>query len=156
MPRTVRCQGAIVQDHQLLLIQHREHASGRGYWVLPGGGQEANESEEDCVVREMREETGLEVQVERLLLDEPAIPVIVYQRRKTYLCRVLGGQATPGFEPEVEVAEAYGIVAVQWFDLRDPATWEPQVLKDATTVRQLRKIQAALRYAAADDGDHLT
>jgi 8-oxo-dGTP pyrophosphatase MutT (NUDIX family) len=143
MSRIVRCQGAIVQDHQLLLIQHREHASGRGYWVLPGGGQEDGEGEEDCVAREMREETGLEVQVKRLLLDEPAIPVIVYQRRKTYLCRVLGGKAAPGFEPEVEVAELYGIVAVQWFDLRDPTTWEPQVLEDAITLRQFSGNEAS-------------
>jgi hypothetical protein len=37
MPRIVRCQGAIVHAHQLLLIQHREHASGNAYWLLPGG-----------------------------------------------------------------------------------------------------------------------
>jgi 8-oxo-dGTP diphosphatase len=105
MTRTVRFQGAIVHEHQLLLIQHREHASGHSYGLLPGGGQEEGESEEDCVVREMREETGLEVQVERLLLDEPAVPVVVYQRRKTYLCRIMGGAAAPGYEPEEEVAE---------------------------------------------------
>src|SRR6185369_10431159 len=69
MARIVRYQGAIVQDHQLLLIQHREHASGRGYWVIPGGGQEGAESEEACVRREMLEETGLEVAVERLLFE---------------------------------------------------------------------------------------
>ena len=154
MRRTVRCQGAIVQDHQLLLIQHREHASGRGYWVLPGGGQEDGEGEEDCVVREMREETGLEVQVERLLLDTPDYPGGAYQRLKTYLCRVLAGQAAPGYEPEVEAAELYGIVAVKWFDLRDPATWEPQALADPLTLSTLRRIQAALGYAAAEDGGH--
>jgi len=156
MPRIIRYQGAIVQDHQLLLIEHREHASGQSHWLLPGGGQEDGESEEDCVVREMREETGLDVAVERLLLDDPDYPGGAYQRLKTYLCRVLAGQAAPGYEPEVEAAELYGIVAVKWFDLRDPATWEPQVRQDPLTVATLRRIQAALGYAAAEDGGHWT
>ena len=112
MTRTVRYQGAIVHEHQLLLIQHREHATGRGYWVIPGGGQEAGESEEECVRREMREETWQDVVVERLLFDVPAAVRGVYQRRKTYLCRVIGGEAAPGYEPELDAAENYGIVAV--------------------------------------------
>ncbi len=143
----MRCQGAIVQADQLLLIQHREHASGRGYWVIPGGGQEGDETEAACVVREMREETGLEVQVERLLLDEPDARG-VYQRRRTYLCRVLGGTAAPGYEPEMDASEFYGIVAVQWFDLRDPAGWEAQVRGDAITLPQLQRLRAALGYPA--------
>lgn len=149
MGRTVRCQGAIVHDHQLLLIQHRHHADGRSYWLLQGGGQEAGESEEDCVVREMREETGLDVQVLRRLLDEPDQRGY-YQRRRTYLCAVLGGQAAPGYEPEVDAAEEYGIVAVQWFDLRDPHSWEAQVWQDPITAPTVRQIRAALGYAAAE------
>ncbi len=57
--RTIRYQGAIIRDDHLLLIKHREHESGREYWILPGGGRESDESEEDCVKRELQEETGL-------------------------------------------------------------------------------------------------
>ena len=148
MARTIRCQGAIVHDHQLLLIQHREHASGLAYWVIPGGGQEDDETEEACVVREMREETGLEAAVERLLLDVPDGRG-AYQRRRTYLCRVLGGAAAPDYEPELEAAEEYGIVAVHWFDLRDPAGWEPLMVTDAITWPQMSRVLAALGYAPA-------
>ena len=152
MPRVVRCQGAIVREHQLLLIQHREHATGHSYWVIPGGGQEAGESEEDCTRREMLEETGLEVAVERLLFEVPSQGGEVYQRRKTYLCRVVGGQAAPGYEPELEVAEEYGIAAVQWFDLRDPSTWEPAMRADKLTLDTVRRVQAALGYAPDASG----
>ncbi|MEZ4733881.1 MAG: NUDIX hydrolase [Caldilineaceae bacterium] len=71
--RHTRYQGAIIQDDKILLIRHTEHASGRSFWVIPGGGREAGESEMACVAREMREETNLVVQVERLLV-EMAIP----------------------------------------------------------------------------------
>ena len=71
MTRITRYQGAIIRDHHILLIQQTEHASGRSYWLLPGGGIEPDETEEDCVQREMWEETGLHVHVQCLLLDEP-------------------------------------------------------------------------------------
>lgn len=100
LKRVCRYQAAIVrEDHHILLIQHREHASGRTYWVVPGGGLEDGESEEECVCREAREETNLEVDVVRLLIDEPAIGGTVYERWKTYLCRVVSGEASPGTSP---------------------------------------------------------
>ena len=72
--RSTRYQGAIIRDHQILLIKQTEHASGRSYWLLPGGGIEPDETEERCVQREVLEETGLHVLVQDLLLDEPASP----------------------------------------------------------------------------------
>jgi 8-oxo-dGTP diphosphatase len=58
----VRCVGAVIHDPtgRLLLIQ-RGHDPHRGLWSLPGGRIEAGESPEEAVVREVREETGLEV-----------------------------------------------------------------------------------------------
>ena len=47
-PRT-RYQGVILKDSRVLLIRHQEHASGRDYWIIPGGGRLDGESEEDCV-----------------------------------------------------------------------------------------------------------
>ena len=49
MTRRIRYQGAIVRDDHLLLIKHREHTSGHAYWVIPGGGREEGETEEECV-----------------------------------------------------------------------------------------------------------
>jgi 8-oxo-dGTP diphosphatase len=144
--RVIRYQGAIVRDHHLLLIRHREHAGGHSYWVLPGGGIEPEEDELACVRRELREETHLEVQVDRLLLDEPAEPGAVYRRYKTYLCRVSGGEAHPGHEPEVEAAETYAIDAVAWFDLRDERGWDPSMTADPITYPVVQRIRAALGY----------
>lgn len=43
----------------------------RGEWELPGGRPEPGEPFEDCLVREVREETGLDVVVNRLLGSTP-------------------------------------------------------------------------------------
>jgi 8-oxo-dGTP pyrophosphatase MutT (NUDIX family) len=147
--RTIRYQGAIIRDHHILLIQQTEYATGRSYWLFPGGGIEPDETEEACVQREMQEETNLRVQVQSLLLDELATPGGIYQRRKTYVCHVLEGDAQPGYEPEPEFAGTYGITAVGWFDLRHPAAWNDQVVQDPITYPQLQRIQAALGYTGA-------
>ena len=146
MKRDIRYQGAIIKDDHMLLIRHREHVGGRSYWVIPGGGREPGESEEECVRREMREETSLDVAVERLLLDEVGIPGGVYKYRKTYLCRIIGGTAAPGFEPEPEASSNYAIVEVRWFDLTDPSSWGEDMKEDPFTYPMVRRICAALGY----------
>jgi len=54
--KRIRYQGAILRDDHLLLIKHRDHVDGREYWIIPGGGRENGETEEECVVREMCED----------------------------------------------------------------------------------------------------
>jgi 8-oxo-dGTP diphosphatase len=149
--RITRYQGAIIRDDHILLIKQTEHATGRSYWLLPGGGIEPNETEENCVQREMLEETGLHVQVHSLLLDEPNMLGGIYQRRKTYVCSILDGEARAGYEPEAEYATAYSFTEVGWFDLRLPTNWNEQIVSDPITYPLLQRIQAALGYAVADE-----
>ena len=48
---------------RVLLIRRRDN----GFWALPGGCQDLGETPAECARRECREETGLEVQITRLL-----------------------------------------------------------------------------------------
>jgi 8-oxo-dGTP diphosphatase len=52
----------IVQDGRVLLVK-RKYEPLAGQWSLPGGAVEVGETLEACLVREMLEETGLEVRV---------------------------------------------------------------------------------------------
>ena len=62
MPSSIPCVGAIITDRagRLLLIQ-RGHEPETGRWSLPGGRVEPGETDQQAVVREVREETGLSV-----------------------------------------------------------------------------------------------
>jgi ADP-ribose pyrophosphatase YjhB (NUDIX family) len=60
---TVRAVGVAIHDEQVLL--HR--AVHDTWWSLPGGRVELHESSADALVREMREELGVEVELLRLL-----------------------------------------------------------------------------------------
>ncbi|GAA1021928.1 NUDIX hydrolase [Acrocarpospora pleiomorpha] len=58
----MRCVGAVIRDADgRLLLVKRGRPPGEGLWSLPGGRVEAGESDFEAVVREIREETGLEV-----------------------------------------------------------------------------------------------
>ena len=68
-------------------------------WGLPGGGLEYGETPQNGVRREVREETGLEVQVEKLL---DAVSAETHRHvNLIYLCKIVGG----AFKPNVEISQ---------------------------------------------------
>jgi 8-oxo-dGTP pyrophosphatase MutT (NUDIX family) len=146
-PHRIRYQGAILKDNRILLIRHQEHASGRDYWVIPGGGRLDGESEEACVAREMKEETNLEVAVQRLLLDDRFESPYGFYHHKTYLCETVSGHASPGYEPEIEASQHYAIVEIGWFDLSEEASWGEKVRQDPITYPLMCRLRTALGYA---------
>ena len=83
-------------DNEILLVKstyQRFHP-----WGLPGGSLDYGESAEDAALREVWEETGFRVEIERLLLVKTWRPdrLGLY-----YLCRIIGGE----FCPTDEVSE---------------------------------------------------
>ena len=54
----------IRQDDRILLVRQDY---GSGYWSLPGGSMEHGESIEEAAIREVKEETSLDVQITRVV-----------------------------------------------------------------------------------------
>jgi mutator protein MutT len=59
--------GLIFRSGKLLITQRHQNAHLGGLWEFPGGKREPNETFEECLVRELREEIGIEVEVGELL-----------------------------------------------------------------------------------------
>jgi len=59
--------GLVFRDGKLLITRRYPEAHLGGLWEFPGGKREPNESFEDCLSRELREELGIEVKVGELI-----------------------------------------------------------------------------------------
>jgi mutator protein MutT len=59
--------GLVFRCGQLLITQRHADAHLGGLWEFPGGKREQGETFEDCLVRELREELGIEVSVGELI-----------------------------------------------------------------------------------------
>jgi 8-oxo-dGTP pyrophosphatase MutT (NUDIX family) len=91
-------------------------------------------------LREVREETGLTVEVVRLLWEQEFPDGRGYRRAKTYLCRWVAGVAAPGAEPELD---HHLIEEIGWFLLNDREHWGAAILNDPKTssfLDTLRKV----------------
>ncbi len=61
----VRPTAILIEDGRILIV--KQDVSERRHWSLPGGALEYGETIEQCMVREVKEETGIDVQVGELL-----------------------------------------------------------------------------------------
>jgi 8-oxo-dGTP diphosphatase len=116
--------GAVVLDGDRVLLIKRAHEPLKGQWSLPGGGVELGETLETAIAREVREETGLDVDV------GPIVEVLDRITRNAgggvehhfvlvdFVCRASGG--TLGSASDADAAEwvpldqltAYGVAGV--------------------------------------------
>lgn len=90
-----------MEDHRILLVR-RKNPPLQGEWSIPGGLVELGETTRAALVREIREETALEVEpIELVEVFERILPdrdrrVQYHFVLIDYLCRAKSGQANPG------------------------------------------------------------
>lgn len=99
--------GAVVIDGGRVLLVRRGQEPLKGEWSLPGGALELGETLREGVVREVLEETGLNVVpvaivevLDRITLDEPSGRVRYHYVLVDFLCHVAGGTLLGGSDAE--------------------------------------------------------
>ncbi|MHA2025361.1 MAG: NUDIX hydrolase [Candidatus Thorarchaeota archaeon] len=103
--------GAIVVGRKGVLLVRRDKDPGKGLWSFPGGGVEIGETQEESVVREVAEETGILCEVlsfistADLITPDESGQIEFHYLLNHYLARAL----TESTRPETSEAE------VCWF-----------------------------------------
>jgi ADP-ribose pyrophosphatase YjhB (NUDIX family) len=99
----LRTRAIIFDERGRLLVQH--HRSQQpDFYRLPGGGVKYEEKLEDCLIREIREEANLKINVNRLIWVRDYLEGSPYHSIEFFfLATVMGGEFTP--RPEAENIE---------------------------------------------------
>lgn len=97
----IRVCGICFQEDNILLVKH-EPLGKKGYlWAPPGGGMIFGENANDCLKREMEEETGLKIKVGELLFVNEYISPPLHAVELFYKTEIEGGTLRLGSDPEL-------------------------------------------------------
>jgi ADP-ribose pyrophosphatase YjhB (NUDIX family) len=96
----VDVRGVVFRENKILLVQEKLD----GGWTLPGGWADPCQSPSECVIREIREESGYQTEARKLLAvydrskhpHEPPMPFHIY--KLFFLCEITGGSPQTSHE----------------------------------------------------------
>jgi len=137
--------GAVIRDEQgRVLLQKRRDV---GLWGIPGGGQELGESIAETVVRETREEVGLDVEPKRIIgvYTSPRLAATypngdhVQPYVVGFECAVMGGK--------LQLQEDK-VLAIDWFDF---STLPPLTPITSQVLNDVRQNRGEAFYDLSDD-----
>ncbi len=92
--------GAVLRKGKVLVLRRAtaDEFAERGSWTLPGGRVEVSESPNDAVLREVKEETGLDVEIIKPIKVWSGTRGNVWRIGIDYLCKVVGGDVRLSLE----------------------------------------------------------
>jgi 8-oxo-dGTP diphosphatase len=115
MPQLV-VGAALIQDGRLLAAQRSAPPELAGLWEFPGGKVEPGEDEREAVVRECREELGVEVAA-GLLLGEVPVPIGVL---RVYRAELRAGWPEPREHRALRWLTGEEVLSVPWIPVDRP------------------------------------
>jgi len=127
----VACVGVVIEDDKVLLVREGKNVA-EGTWALPGGSLEENEKLEECVDREIEEETGLDAEARNLIgtyvMEGDAVNEEVFVF--AFECVSEDTELTKREEDSVQEADFFKIQELEKLNLRFPQLKE--IVKDST------------------------
>lgn len=90
-PTTKVCAAVIIELGKVLLTRRAASEEMGGSWEFPGGKIEADETPEECVVREIREELAIDIEVDSFCTNVQCEYEDFHLDMDVYFCRIVNG-----------------------------------------------------------------
>ena len=104
----VGCRGLVVKGNKVLL----SYEERTGVYMSPGGGLENGETLEECVARELREETGFKVKPVKAFVKVKEYAYEILWENNYFICEIEGE-----CERNLTESEKYNKVSAKWVDI---------------------------------------
>jgi len=93
----------VIPDEEGKILMVKQSHEGKDIWMVPGGGIEEGENSKEAAIREVMEETGLEIRINRLLWHVEEVSEKRGQRFVNFfLGEITGGELALGADPEFD------------------------------------------------------
>ena len=125
----VVCAITVREDGKVLVCRRGEGKSLAGLWEFPGGKIEAEESPPQALIREMREELAIEIEV---LHPRPAVDWTygaISLRLMPYVCRIVSGTPLALEHAEWRWCDGAEFAALEWAPA-DVPIWHSYLLEN--------------------------
>lgn len=136
----VRVSGICIKNDRILLVNHRGINDEDEFWAPPGGGFDFGYSAEENLIREFKEETGLNVKVNDFLCVNEFIGAPLHAVELFFVVEAVDGVLQKGSEPElsgrIEIIKSVGFKNWSWVKEQSPAKVH-NLLYKATTLKGL-------------------
>ncbi|MBU4274272.1 NUDIX domain-containing protein [Patescibacteria group bacterium] len=112
-----RVRAIIIKDNKILTIKRTKPDTV--FWVMPGGGVEKGETNEKALIRETKEELGVDITVGSLFWSaDSKRPETIGHKEYFYFCDIKSGKLGSGNGPEFHKDTLYvGKYDIEWIDI---------------------------------------
>ena len=145
----IGCRAVIVREGMLLL----SHETKSGWWLIPGGGLEGDETPEACCIRETEEETGLIVRPLRQFLT-----LYEYYEEYRYISHYFSCEVTGTGRMRLTEVERQRGLEPQWLPVREAVELFSEheawvAISEEKRGSYLREYRALQAYLESDGGE---
>ena len=99
----VRVLGVLALENSFLFVNHAGLNAENVFWHFPGGGIDANETIKNALIREFREETGLEIEILNYLGIREYVKAPLHAVELYFSVKIISGQLMVGHDPELNI-----------------------------------------------------
>ena len=123
----VRACGVLIENKKILLVRHSGLGPLNTLWIPPGGGIEFGETIKQCIAREFKEETRLEITVDDFLFTHEHILTPLHAIELFHKVQYKQGRMALGDDPELPKSQQI-IKEIKYLSKNDILSMDKKVL----------------------------
>ena len=147
----LRVAGICIENEKILLIEHSGLNDSNQFWAPPGGGLHFGETTQECLIREFKEETGLDIQVGEFVCVSEYLNLPLHALEIFFAVTIAGGVLESGLDPET-LAEDQIIKSVKFLSIEElteiPDSSKHSILKGVLNLDDLKSINGYSNFPA--------